>query len=474
MEILIFLTLFVTYGYFGSGEGWNPKSRLALTYALVERGSVQIDPYWNLPDLLTRDVAVYENHVYSDKIIGTSLLGVPAFMIVKGVELARGKPFHPNVRRYIVNLFSVGAVGAGAGVLLFWLLLSVSRAPASRQSVIGAAVISLAVFLGTQLLLYGTVFMAYAPVAFFELALLLLVQQRRGDAPPVSCGLLGGAALLCDYTAVFSVAGLTIWLFVNLKRRSDIWKTFAATIAVLLPFFVYVYAIFGRFAIPYQYEFHPMFRWFMEQGVMGATSPKPIVLYLITLHPYRGLFFHSPVLLVALAGLAIMLRRPAQRLLGLVLAGIILVFLLFNSAYYMWWGGWSFGPRILIPAVPLLAIALQPVWESHALSRVAILLSSGWGIVVHLVVLAVTAQPRDLNEFTTLDMLLCPEWSNSYVWIFHRFILPGFVAGELQPNLGRMMGIPGGWSLVPLMLLWVLAGWSIVRATDSHRAQSCA
>ena len=454
-EIIIFALLFVTFAYFDSGEGWNANSRLDLTYAIVEQGTVRIDDYWLQPHMETRDVAVFENHAYSDKIFGTSVLGIPAFAAIKTIELVRGERLHPRTRRYVVTLLSVGLLGATAGVLLFRLLLLLSTNPLATHNRIGAAALAVSSILGTQLVLYGTIFMAYMPVVFFELALLLLIQRRKPDPPAVWCGVLGGAALLCEYTAVFAVAAIYLIQFVTMRRRVDIWKTCAATFAMLLPFFIYVYAVFGKFAIPYQYEFHPMFRWFMEQGIMGATVPKPLVLFLITLHPYRGIFFHSPLLLMSILGVVLMFRSREKRWLGAAITLATVAYLLFNSAYYMWWGGWSFGARILIPAIPLLAIALQPAWESGKAARILASVLACISIGIHLVVLSVAPQPQDLNELTTIEMLLYPEWQHRYVPLFTETLLPAFVRGELQHNAGRAVGIPGAWSLLPLLFIWM-------------------
>ena len=41
--------------------------------------------------------------------------------------------------------------------------------------------------------------------------------------------------------------------------------------------------------------------------------------------------------------------------------GIITAYVLYNSGYYMWWGGWAAGPRLLCPAIPFF-IAPLALW----------------------------------------------------------------------------------------------------------------
>ena len=56
-----------------ASSGAQDTSRLALTQSIVERGTVDIDPYWQL----TIDRAFADGHWYSDKAPGVALLAVP-------------------------------------------------------------------------------------------------------------------------------------------------------------------------------------------------------------------------------------------------------------------------------------------------------------------------------------------------------------------------------------------------------------
>jgi hypothetical protein len=240
----------------------------------------------------------------------------------------------------------------------------------------------------------------------------------------------------------------------------------AATVA-LLPFLVYSVAVFGKPTIPYQYEHNDLFRAFMSRGLMGATTPSATVLWLITFHPFRGLFIHSPQLLAALAGLVALLRCRNARPVGVLVAAVTAGYLLFNSAYYMWWGGWSFGPRHLIPAIPFLAIAMLPAWRWLA-GRLAILGSGVAGVFIHVIVNAVDPQfPDRLRGGLRLEELLYPDLrSVNYPWVFGRYVWRMFRMGELEPNAGMLLGLSGEASLLPLIAFWAVGGmllWLVAR-----------
>ncbi len=88
-----------------------------------------------------------------------------------------------------------------------------------------------------------------------------------------------------------------------------------------------------------------------------------------------GLIANAPVLIVGLAGLAMMLtisrRAPsaidssglADRRLALELLFVMVPYLLTATSYAMWWAGWSAPARFANPAVLLLAIPCAVAWS---------------------------------------------------------------------------------------------------------------
>jgi hypothetical protein len=79
----------------------------------------------------------------------------------------------------------------------------------------------------------------------------------------------------------------------------------------------------------------------------------------ILVSPGRGLFVYSPVLLFSIAGCAIVWRRgpAAFRTLSLglpLLAAAV-------GKWFVWWGGHTWGPRLLADAAPVLCFFLYPL-----------------------------------------------------------------------------------------------------------------
>jgi hypothetical protein len=84
-------------------------------------------------------------------------------------------------------------------------------------------------------------------------------------------------------------------------------------------------------------------------------------LYGLTLSPGKGLLWY--LLLTALSPLGFWYfnrRRPNENKLFL---GLVVIWIVFHSPYTYWSGGWSWGPRFLLPIVPYLLLPLGALIE---------------------------------------------------------------------------------------------------------------
>jgi hypothetical protein len=80
--------------------------------------------------------------------------------------------------------------------------------------------------------------------------------------------------------------------------------------------------------------------------------------------PARGMIWYSPALLLALPGLRWFWQQARHVFLFCV--GLTLLYVLIYGKWYMWHGGYSWGPRFLVPTLPFLTLLTGPVWEQVA------------------------------------------------------------------------------------------------------------
>ena len=74
--------------------------------------------------------------------------------------------------------------------------------------------------------------------------------------------------------------------------------------------------------------------------------------------PYRGVFWHTPLLLAALLFFPAFLRRHPTEATVILALSLLLVGL--YSRWWMWWGGFAWGPRFLVPLTPFWLLCLTP------------------------------------------------------------------------------------------------------------------
>lgn len=123
----------------------------------------------------------------------------------------------------------------------------------------------------------------------------------------------------------------------------------------------------------------------------------------ITFSPYRGLFYLSPILLLAIAGIRDCIAGAA-----------FAVLLLLNASFNGWFGGYAIGPRYLVAVVPLLALGLVHVSPRVRLLAIAFAAIS---ILFNFAVTAVDPQPPD-NVHDPIG----------------RFAIPSLVTGNAVPD----------------------------------------
>jgi hypothetical protein len=104
----------------------------------------------------------------------------------------------------------------------------------------------------------------------------------------------------------------------------------------------------------------------------------------VLVSPGRGLFVYSPVLLFSVVGLIwVALRGPA--LFRPLVAGVALVILVVGK-WFIWWGGYSWGPRLLADIAPILCFFLYPltgILDRHRVLKAAFVVLAAFSMAAH-------------------------------------------------------------------------------------------
>lgn len=469
----LFVLALVSYGYFYQAGGWNQNTRFAMVRAAVEEGSAKIDRYHRA----TGDKAERDGHYYSDKAPGASWLGIPTYAAARALSDEEPHGARADVFAYAVTVTAVGLPSAAAVVALYALLGLLGVGVAARiAAAIGYAFGTLAFPFAT--LYYGHQLTA----ALTVIGLYVLVRAcRRAEGGPgagalAGAGLLFGYAIAVEYPTALAVVPVLVYAAWRVRpRRRLVYLALGLAVPGLAVAAYHTVAFGGPLTLPYEFSTQPH----RHQGVfMGLGVPSTEALKEILVGRYRGLFYSAPWLALAAPGLVVLWRRGLRAEAALC-ATVFILFVWMNASLVDWEGGWTFGPRYLIPAIPFLAIGAAglglaggPRWARAA----------GWSLVLAAVVVSVAMM--------VIATSVKPEVPVYIERPFGEYLWPAFSSGELalstqsidSPaapeggeryalNLGQLIGLEGRKSLLPLVAIWLAcAAWlsSATRARGAH------
>jgi hypothetical protein len=462
-RVLVVATVLASSTYFFTGGGWNQAAHFDLVRALVETRSIRIDFYHRN----TGDKSEHEGHYYSNKAPGLPFLAAPVAGATRIVQSALGaNPSHDASLLWQARLATFFCASLPVALAAWVVLETALRWGAGLYGALWGALVF---GVGSPAWIQASIFWAH-PLAMgclaaaFLAALALDDREDRGRdvALASSVGGCAGWAVLTEYQAAgpaVILAVLAAWK-ASASGRGRLLRVGLGVLAGAAPpallLFSYQAAAFGspwKISYAYTQGFEGV-----NVGWLGVTYPRGEALLELLFGNHRGLLSASPVLILGFVGWGLLLRhRRPMRAQVLAAAGIFLFYLLFAASLHNWRGGWAFGPRYMIAALPFLALGLAPVWDISGRHLRGFL--AGLSLVGVLFTIAVLAT----HPFPSQAMK-SP--------LFER-ALPDFFTGTLSRNggalvstaplrafnLGESIGLKGLASLVPLVILWGALGF---------------
>ncbi|MCW5554784.1 MAG: hypothetical protein KIS67_21805 [Verrucomicrobiae bacterium] len=251
-----------------------------------------------------------------------------------------------------------------------------------------------------------------------------------------------GWALASEYSSGLIVVGLFLWLVSERRspnRRvpsgelqqadSEIgaptwWQRLLPSCVTAIPPLLlipaYSWACFGNpFILPYslQASFPAM-----QEGVYAIKWPNPETAFNLLFTPARGLFFWTPFFVMAGVGYWQLIQK-SRGLFWLTYLVPLLHIIVISGRTWDWPAGPAWGPRLLSPMIPLLALPC-----AYGLKRFPWM---GLPLAVYSILLTTLATLTDA----------CPSYPTHPNPLLDLNI-PLFLKGELSPNLGMALGLP--------------------------------
>ena len=338
-----------------------------LPLAILEERTFRLDGfpflYVNYVDQLPNYLERRLGHYVSAYPVGAALAAVPFYVpaVLRGE--ARGSSLFERLEK--VSAASIVA----ASVAIFYLSL---RLLTDR---VAALVLTAVYAFGTSSLSISSQGMwqhGPAQLAFATAFYLIVLGERKPFAAAMS-GFPLAYAVVCRPTNLLMVLPVSLYVLFRHPRQAG-WFLLTALPAASFQLW-YNVTYFGD----------PLHRQFARYGQRAWTTPLATGLEGLLVSPGRGLFFYSPVLLFGAWGLASAWGRGGGWLLRAVGVGVALSTLL-TAKWFMWWGGATYGPRLLADLTPALVLGAVPMIgrvRSNRSLRALFVATALWSMLAH-------------------------------------------------------------------------------------------
>lgn len=332
--LVVAAVLFLTADDRHAGKVSDGRQMIGTAVAIVETGSLGLAK--GAPRTVEREADVVSRYG-----LGTSLAQLPAASLAPSVERRLGPGTSQPLfllAPFLAVLLAAGAAGR------------VARLAGATPQGVGLAV--LLAGLGSPLGAYATSdFSEALQAAALGGALALALASAREEAPRAAARLAAAAGAAAGFAVLLKsgLAAAAPFLLLPLLASGPLRgrRLLSGALGAAAPLATWLAFELVRFGTP-----------FGGYGGEGFTHPVAEGLWRLLVGPNRGLLLFFPAAVLAAAGLFRALGKsgdPPVRLAAagsLVAAGVLLVT---SAAWWAWHGVGGWGPRLLVPTIPLLA-----------------------------------------------------------------------------------------------------------------------
>jgi hypothetical protein len=350
----------------GTVTGIDGESSYRMTQSLVEDGDLA------LPADVPHTALGRDGDYYSKFGLGLPLLGT--------VPYALAKPFNGMGGGGEVPRAAVATLMPLLTALLCVVLYQLGRALGGPPR--DALLVAVAAMFGTFLLVYSKDFFSEPLLA---LAIALALWQTVAGRPWLAAAFLAFGMLTRPQALLLAPLFWIFWVHRDGLRGALVPGVILAAGAASIP--LYNWLRFEDFTES-GYPDDQGFRAEVWTGAWGLLTD-----------PSKSLFLFVP--LAALLPFGIWsLRRRGDTPIAWLVTGIVAVGFLTAASWSIWWGGWTWGPRLLIPAiVPVLPVLAPWIGDRVPRRRLVVALAVAGGLVsLAAVVVPTSAQLGETAE----------------------------------------------------------------------------
>ncbi len=390
--LLVFLLIYTAYLRSGNNVTFDSAWTIHTSMSLLREHNADLDEYRNFLNTAGQTQAyateTIDGHVYNSYPMGSSIIALP---IVAAADQLLHLWYGVDLQEYLQHSFSEPLellIAALLVTLTAFILYRLARLylpfPAALLLTLIFAFCTSAWSTASRVLWQHT-----ASLLMLSLTLYLALLARRRPALIQFISIPLVLSYTIRPTNSISIVLFTLFVFIAYRRYLARYLLWALLVAV--PFFAFNQSIYHAWLSPYYRQYQDFsFATFLPALIGQWLSPS------------RGLLIYSPVLLLAIFGLLIKIRRKQSELLDVCVLGIIVLHWIAISIWPMWWGGWSYGPRMFTDMLPYFFYFMIPVFQPapHWKRRPKIALAV---LTLLLVAWSFTLHYRGANDPATLE-----------------------------------------------------------------------
>ncbi len=345
LTIVIFLSTFFFYLQFGeylqSGDT-EPAERLPVS--ILNEMDLDFDEFFERQETLPYQYKSINNRIVSSYSIIPGILNVPVYLFAHklGLDLKLKKN-----QLYLSHITATGLSAISVSLLFLILVHFVNLRIAIFFAYIYAFTTNIWSVASQSL-------WQHAPsLCFLNLGILLLLTKKNYLI--LLAGIMIGFAVWNRPTNICFAITLIIYLMMA-DRKSVSFFCIGGTLPVLLMIW-YANVYLGSF---FEYR---------NTGVYGISAFNGNFINGLAgtlVSPSRGIFVYTPIFILSIVSLPKFFQQANYTLIKSFLLGSLLL-LCINAQWFVWWGGHTYGYRLMIEAIPSLIIALAISTQSGML-----------------------------------------------------------------------------------------------------------
>lgn len=302
--------------------------------------------------------------------LGVSILMVPAIWVGKILSLGVDNPIHSALLQNLVLRVIPSLLGAAT----FFLLVLIGRRVLGLSATLSCLSAALAI-VATPAWIYFRVFYAEGLLTLAFTGLIAMLAMNRNSSRalfPILLGVFAGLGLLAKPVGALLFPVAIAGLFWTTASRGQVWKK-----AVL--FGVGALPMTGL-ALAYNWvRTGSLFGGTYTEGIdqFGFSTPLLEGLWGLLLSPGKGIVLYAPLVLLGCVAWCKEWKNPLVWVMGAFALPLFVI----SAVWWAWHGGECWGPRLVVPVLPVMALAWPVlvgrirVWKPLAILAMTIGLS---------------------------------------------------------------------------------------------------